>query len=351
MAPAVLCAALLAAVPAPPEDDQGERPVRIEADAGPGFDSNPLRVAGGGAPGADAFLAGAVRLGGGAGLDGGRLQLGASLSEGWRLFLRQRGADLLASRLEARARCVPWDGGRLGADLALKDLSERAGVRSQHEARAQLSAGLQSGEVDLGVGAGWAAVVPRNASLRGFRRDGPVGALWTSWRPVRAHVLSGRYEVARWSHPHWPAGREDWTHTAGLDLTWKGPALATLGYTFGYNRSSEPAATWRRHRLAASVAAFLPLDFTLVGEASVQWARHPAGVFLAEQILLGDAAENQNAVVLQLVRQIGPGLELSLGAASFGNELGGEAGVAFRRTVAQLLLRWEMEATSPPGAP
>jgi len=338
----VLCAALLAAAPAPAEDGPGEKPLRAEAELGPGFDSNPLRGAGGD-PGGDAFLGGSVRLGAASRPGDDRLQVGASLTEGWRLFVSQRDGDLLVSRLEARASWGARDSVRPAATLALKDLSEGAGVRNQHEVHALLSVGLQAGDVDLGGGGGWAAVVPRNQALRGFRRDGPAAALWATWRPARSSLLSGRCEAARWRHPHWPAGREDWTYTASLELTWKGPALATLGYTFGYNHSTEDAGTWRRHRLTARVAAFLPLDLTAAGEASVQWARHPGGVFLAEQILLGNAAETQNALVLQLVRPVGRGLELSLEGASYGNELGGEAGVAFRRTVTQLLLRWRQD--------
>jgi len=105
----------------------------VHAEASLGFDTNPLREAGG-EQGIYPFLGAILDVGIAHG--GERTTLRAALSEGARLYSPDaKDADVLATRLDVDGAWTASERLELGGMLALRDLSELGGVRSETESK------------------------------------------------------------------------------------------------------------------------------------------------------------------------------------------------------------------------
>jgi hypothetical protein len=332
-------AALLLLLAAAPAAAGAETAWRVRAEAGPGWDSNALRVAGGPSPDDDAFAELALRARGR--VERGRWRLDAGLAEGLRAFAGASAADVLASRLDLGAARAVGARAEAGLDGFARDLRERGGARDQHEAQALAWGRLRAGRLVWAAGAGWSLFAPRAAGLRAFRRDGPLLQASATAALSREHSLQLRWGFSAAAHPGWPGGRDDRGHAAGLEWTWDGPVLVALGYGYARNDSSVAAGEWRRHRLTARVAASLPLEVTAAARAGLQRSSYPGGAALSEELFVGQGDETQNATELQLSRPLAGAAELVLRVAHYRSELGGGAALGFRRSLAQLAIAWE----------
>ena len=335
---AALVAAAVAAWSAAGAAHAAEGSWRLRAELGPGFDGNALRIVGDGDTSSSVFTGGALRAQGR--LSGERWTLDGWWSEGVRVFSGTPDADLLASRLDLAARwaTTPWL--ELGLDGMARDLTERGGARDLREARALARASIATGRVRWSVASGWTVSAPRAGGLRIFRRDGPELSLSAAVRVAREHLLVAGYAFDSWRYRDWPDGRRDDEHAVSLEWRWDGPVLTALSYTFGHNDSSISAGTWRRHRGTASVAADLPLGLELAGRGSLQRSVNPSGLILSEQLFVREGDESQNALEVQLARELRTAIEITLKVAHYRSELGAGAGLDFRRTVAQVALAW-----------
>jgi hypothetical protein len=311
---------------------------RLRLEAGPGFDGNALRMVGDGSPSSAAFSGGTLRAQGR--LAGPRWTLDGRLSEGFRVFSGTPDANVLASQLDVAARWLASGALDAGIDAMARDLAERGGARDLREARALGRVGLRTGAVRWQAEAGWMISAPRALGLEVFRRDGPELALSVAYTLAREQVLALRYGLDAWRYRDWPGGRRDDEHAASLEWRWDGPLLAAVSYTFGRNSSSVAAGSWRRHRVTARAAADLPLGLELAGRATVQRSANRSGFILSEQLLVREGDESQNAVELQLARELRPRVELALKVAHYRSELGADAAFEFRRTVGQVALAW-----------
>ncbi|HET7755408.1 MAG TPA: hypothetical protein VFK85_15995 [Anaeromyxobacteraceae bacterium] len=343
LARCAVAAAVLATATARASDGSEATPVesswRLRVEAGPGFDGNALRIVGDGDPSSAAFTGGSLRAQGR--LASPRWTMDARLSEGFRLFMGAPDADLLASRLDAAGR---WSATRrltLGLDGMARDLSERGGARDLREAQGLARVGLVAGRVRWDAAGGWMVSAPRAGGLRVFRRDGPELALSAAVQIAREHALIAGVSAWAWRYRDWPGGRDDDEGAASLEWRWDGPVLTALSYTFGRNASSVDAGSWRRHRVTARIAADLPLGLDVAARANFQRSVNPSGLILSEQLFVREGDESQNALEVQLARELRAGVEIALKVAHYRSELGAEeAGLAFRRTVAQLSVAW-----------
>jgi hypothetical protein len=334
---AALAAAALAAWAAvPARADGGSWRVRLEA--GPGVDANPLRIVGDADPSAAAFTGGALRAQGR--LNASRWTLDGRWSEGFRVFVRAPDAHLLASRVDGAARWAATERLELGLDAMGRDLTERGGARDLREARGMARLALTTGNVRWGAGAGWTGSAPLATGLRVFQRDGPGASLSAAVRVAREHAVALGYSYAAWRYRDWPSGRDDDEHAASVEWRWDGPVLTALGYTFEVNDSSVGGGSWRRHRATAQLAADLALGVDVAARGTLQRSSNPSGLILSEQFFVREGDESQNALELQLARELDPGVELALKLAHYRSELGAAEGLGFRRTVAQLALAW-----------
>jgi hypothetical protein len=342
-APDLACIAVALAAAAAAPARAADASWRLRAELGPGFDSNALRVAGGERPGADAFAGAALRAGVRA--DSAGWALDAALSEGVRVFDRAPAADVLASRLDLGARRRVGGGAaplELGLDATGRDLTERGGARDQAEGQGLASLGGRAGRAGWGAAAGWAVFAPRAAGLRAFRRDGPQASLSAAVHLAPEHAVAARYGFSAWNHRAWPGGRDDRAHALGAEWTWDGPVLASLGYAWSHCSSTVPAGAWRRHRVSARLAADLPLGLAAAARVAVQRASYPGGVALSEELLLGEGDETQNAVELQLARELREDLEVVVRVAGYRSELGTSAPLPFRRAFGQVAIGWRL---------
>lgn len=335
---ALVAAAIVAWSASPARAEESSWRLRLEA--GPGVDANPLRIVGDGDPSTAAFTGGAIRAQGR--VTGERWVVDGRWSEGFRIFMGEPDADLLASRVDGAARWAATDRLELGVDGMARDLTERGGARDLREARGLARLGLSTGPVRWGVATGWTVSAPLASGLRVFRRDGPGASLSAAVRVAREHALVLSYAFDAWRYRGWPGGRDDDEHAAALEWRWDGPVLTGVSYAFERNESSVDAGSWRRHRVTAQLAADLPLGLDLAARGTLLRSLNPSGLILSEQFFVREGDESQNAIELQVARELQPGVELGLKVAHYRSELGAEEGLGFRRTVAQLALAWTM---------
>ena len=318
----------------------------VHAEASLGFDTNPLREAGG-EQGVYPFLgalfdAGLVH-------GGERSTLRASLSEGARLFGGAASdADVLASRLDLEGAWAAGERLDLGGSLALRDISELGGVRSETGGQLRLDARLRLARFDVDAGGGLSALYPRTTRLENFASIGPDAGIGLGFSPADGQHVRIGWDLLVRNYPDWPdVERDDVANVGSLEWTRRGSLIAGAGYALTANHSSAPGGTYLRHRIWLRAAAELPWEVTLAGLGSLQWSNYPGGIISEAERLLAENDERQNALELRFSRPIGFDLEAVLKLAAYGGEFsrgdGGVARLEYRREVVQLSIGWRPE--------
>lgn len=316
----------------------------LHAEATLGFDTNPLREAGG-EQGVYPFLGAIVEAGVVHG--GERTRLRASISEGARLFSdNARDADMLASRLDLDAAWMAGDQGEAGATLVLRDLSERGGVRSETGGSLRLRTRVRLDRFDVESSAGITASYPRTSRLEDFTSAGPDAGVDVGFSPWARQRLRLGWELRARKYPKWP-DEDRWDVANGMVLDWsrRGALIAGAGYGFTVNQSSVPNCAYLRHRFWLRLATALPWDLTLAAQGSLQFSNYPGGLAADGERFLAENDEQENAVEVRLSRPIARDFEAALKLAAYGGELSSGTGdrLGYRREVVQLSIGWRPE--------
>jgi hypothetical protein len=317
----------------------------IHAEATLGFDTNPLREAGG-EQGVYPFLGAIVDAGMVHG--GEKTTLRAALSEGARVFWPDASdADVLASRLDLEGAWVAGKRLELGGSLALRDLSELGGVRSETGGQLHLDARLRFARFDVDAGGGLSALYPRTRRLENFASIGPDAGLGLGFSPVDGQHVRIGWELHVRNYPDWPLQeRDDIANVGTLEWTRRGSLIAGAGYSLTGNHSSVPGGTYFRNRIWVRAATELPWEVTLAALGSLQWSNYPGGLISEAERLLAENDERENALELRFSRVIGADVEAVLKVAAYGGEFshgGGNARLEYRREVIQLSIGWRPE--------
>jgi hypothetical protein len=336
-----LLAALLAAAPCA----AAALEPAVHGEATFGVDTNPLREARG-EQGAYPFLGTILDLG--LAYGGERTQLRAALSEGARLFLapEARDADMLASRLDLDGTWSAGEQGEVGATLALRDLSERGGVRSETGGTLRVDSRVRVHRFDVETNGGFSVLYPRTSLLEDFLSVGPDAGIELGFAPRPRQRVRIGWELRARRFPKW--AQERWDVANGLVLDWsqRGTIIAGGGYGLTVNQSSVPGGAYVRHRIWVRAATELPWEVTLAAQGSLQWSNYPGGLISQAERLLAENDERENALELRFSRPIGHDFEAVLKVAAYGSELSAGAGaerLPYSREVVQLSIGWRPE--------
>ncbi len=317
----------------------------LHGEATVGFDTNPLREASG-EEGIYPFLGTILDVGLAHG--GEQTQLRAALSEGARLFLgpEARDADMLASRLDLDGTWSAGDQGEVGATLALRDLTERGGVRSETGGSLRIDTRVRVHRFDVETNGGLSVSYPRTSLLGDFLALGPDAGIDVGFAPRPRQRLRIGWELRARRYPRW--SEERWDVANGLVLDWsqRGTIIAGGGYGLTVNQSSVAGGAFVRHRIWARAAAELPWQVTLAAQGSLQWSNYPGGLASPAERLLAENDERENAIELRFSRPIGHDLEAVLKLAAYGSELSAGTGsdpLRYGREVVQLSIGWRPE--------
>ena len=336
-----LLAALVAALPAAAVAVEPA----VHGEATLGFDTNPLREVSG-EQGIYPFLGTIVDVG--LAYGGERSQLRAALSEGARLFLNRavRDADMLATRLDLDGTWNAGNQAEVGATLALRDLSERGGVRSETGGSLRVDSRVTVGRFDVETAAGLSALYPRTTLLEPFLSLGPDAGLALGFSPLPRHRLRVGWDYRVRHFPKWEVERWDVANGLVVDWSQRGSIIVGGGYAFTVNQSSAPKGAFQRHRIWARAATELPWEVTLAAQGSLQWSNYPGGVPLAEQKRLAENDEAENTIELRFSKAIGADFEAVLKLGYYRSELSAGAGsdaLPFGREVVQFSIGWRPE--------
>lgn len=316
----------------------------IHAEASLGFDTNPLREAGG-EQGLYPFVGAIVD----AGLvhGGDRTTLRAALSEGARLYSPSASdADVLASRLELEGTWAATRRLELGGVLTARDLSELGGIRSETAGQARLEARFRVARFDVELGAGFSALYPRTSLLEDFASVGPDAGVGVGFAPIDGQHLRLGWELRGRSFPQWPTHRYDLANAGAVEWTRRGSTIAGAGYALTYNDSTATGGSYVRHRIWVRAAAALPWEVTLAALGSLQWSYYPRGLVTDAERLLGENDERENALEVRFSRPLPHDLEAVLKFAAYLGEFSEGAGgnrLDYRREVVQLSIGWRPE--------
>jgi hypothetical protein len=133
--------------------------------------------------------------------------------------------------------------------------------------------------------------------------------------------------------------RADYYHEMGLELSYLGPVLFTVGYGLQLNDSNSFAFSLLRHLLTVRLAGRLPWQLYATVKAQLAFASYFDPQILGEtqnQTCACLEDENRSAVILDLERPIGKtGVAVEARYSYFTNELG-QSGVDFNRHVVYL---------------
>jgi hypothetical protein len=278
-------------------------------------------------------------------LEGDGRDLAATLSQGLRFFpgLSEAAASATRGEVAGHLRLVP--GLVAGILLSGSDLTERRHDINQDSLHGEGSLSGTLGEFTASLSGGWTVFAPRDGPLRAFLASGPEAWLRGAWQPTAAHELSLGYGVWLASYSRWAelegGDRDDRTQTASVEYTYRGRALASIGYAFSWNHSTATGGSYQRHRLTVRGAVQLPADFALALRGTLQWSHYPQPIFLEQQLLLAIGQETQNAVEARLTHPLGASLEIALSAAYYrGEAVGGAPDLEYSRTQFLVLLGW-----------
>jgi hypothetical protein len=164
---------------------------------------------------------------------------------------------------------------------------------------------------------------------------GPDAQLTARYRFTRRHSLSvyGQFNPRTYNAnatprpstdgtpPPPPEVRSDVFLGAGLTYTYRGPFHFSLSYGYFDLTSNSWGETIRRHRLTATGAVHLPLDFTVLGAGTLQLSSFPDGVYLSPELTVIEDDENSSSVSVKVVRPIAEHFELDARYAFYVNVL------------------------------
>jgi hypothetical protein len=234
----------------------------------------------------------------------------------------------------------------VGANLALRDLSERGGVRSETGGALRLDSRVRVDRFDVEMAGGLGFSYPRTSVLEDYLSIGPDAGVALGFSPRPRQRLKIGWELRARRYPKW--AEERWDVANGLVVDWgqRGSVIAGCGYALTVNQSSVPGGAYLRHRFWARGAVELPWDVTLAFQGSLQWSNYPGGLLSPAERLLAENDERENALELRFSRPIGHDLEAVLKVAAYGSELsagGGTARQDYYREVVQLSVGWRPE--------
>jgi hypothetical protein len=315
----------------------------IHAEATLGFDTNPLREAGG-EQGLYPFIGAIVDAGLAHG--GEKTRLRAAFTEGARLHPTAPDADLLATRVDLAGAWASGDQGEVGATLAFRDISERGGVRSETAGSFRLDTRVRLSRFDVASGAGLSALYPRTSRLEPFASIGPDAGIELGFAPAARQRVRVGWELRVRNHPRWDTERWDWANGLVLDWSRRGSPIIGGGVELTWNQSTVPRGAYFRNRLWARAAGELPWDVTLAAQGSLQWSNYPGGLALDGEQLIAENDERENALELRFSRPLGRDFEAVMKLAAYHGEFsrgdGGERS-GYWREVVQLSIGWRPE--------
>ncbi len=157
-------------------------------------------------------------------------------------------------------------------------------------------------------------------------------------QPIQAYCLMAGSDL-----------RNDWLHEMGVEATWVGPLLVSLGYGMQLDRSNSFGQSLLRHIFTVKLAYRLPWSLYAAAKAQVYLTRYLDPVLLDpgvnSQTFVTIDDENRNALVLDLERPIGgTGLAIDARYSWFTNELAAQSAVRFQRHVIYLGLTYRVGA-------
>jgi hypothetical protein len=150
-----------------------------------------------------------------------------------------------------------------------------------------------------------------------------------------------------------PDLRNDWLHEMGVEATYVGPLLVTIGYGAQLNTSSSFGESLFRHIFTLKLAYRLPWSLYATAKAQLFVTKYLDPVLLdfniqqtgvpSSYVTIDD--ENRNALILDLERPIGTtGLAIDVRYSWFTNELASQSTVHFQRHVIYLGLTYRVGA-------
>ncbi len=140
------------------------------------------------------------------------------------------------------------------------------------------------------------------------------------------------------------AGRTDWFHEAGIELSYVGAVLVSLGYALQYDASNSFGQSLLRHVITLKLAYRFPWQIYATLKAQLLVTKYLVPVLLdptvASLTFLTIEDENRNAVIVDLERAIKKtGVSVNARYSFFTNELGSTPS-SFRRQVVYLGLTY-----------
>jgi len=311
------------------------------AAVGGGYDSNAGRDLDGLSQG-DGLLLGTLQLDGALAPAEGSFNLSGSYDLGAKRFFTLSEDDLVAqdAQLEGSGQVGPLT---LGLDGRAKDKRSRGGDRDYTD----LSAGA--------LGAGRAGKVPLRLDL-GVERflyhpdpeydfTGPTLAFSvTVPLPAKQRLIFSLGGSLRGYDPASRDGsgqiRADRTGSAGAMWRYRGKVIGEVGYDFLADGSNQFGRSYQRHRLAGSVALFLPFEIALAAQGALQITRFPDGVALSPELMLATDDESTNSLSVSLSRELPAGLLVELQGAGYEADYATN-GLHYHRATVELRLGWQ----------
>jgi hypothetical protein len=115
--------------------------------------------------------------------------------------------------------------------------------------------------------------------------------------------------------------RKDTFFVVGLGYQYRGPWAFGFNYSFLESDSNSFGETVRRHRINLNAGVKLFWELSLMGNAVLQLAQYPDGVYLSDELIVIDDDESQNQVALKLARPLGRWFEVDFRWQLFFNKL------------------------------
>lgn len=143
--------------------------------------------------------------------------------------------------------------------------------------------------------------------------------------------------------------RNDRLHEMGVEMTYVGPLLVTIGYGAQLNLSNSFGQSLLRHIFTVKLAYRLPWSLYAAVKAQLYVTKYLDPVLLDpgvnSQAFITIDDENRNALILDLERPIGrTGLAIDARYSWFTNELAAQSTVQFQRHVIYLGLTYRLGA-------
>ena len=261
-----------------------------------------------------------------------------TFGQGGKLFLRERDADTLLTQLALGWRRRLARRFDAGLSFDLKDRTERTSLQDYNRGGAGVDARFSFWRVTLGAGAGGRYFVYKPNPAAGSVGPSAGANLRLALSPTWSAGLQYQWLQRRFDAPKLArqegggsAGetiltfeeetdRLDLFHAINASLSWRGPALLDLAYTFSINESNSYGQNLSRHNVRASVTAPLPLDFFTSARIDLQRTRYEDPIFIDANFQIDE--DNRNAATLSLGHPLGRAWEIELRYSYYTQEFG-----------------------------